>query len=61
MVKGSISRKEDVNKAMCRNTTKKNRTRYISMKNKAEKAVPKAMRENTEKCSNGLLSERIKN
>ena len=42
--KEAVSRKKDVNKAMCRNSTEENRRRYKSMKNKAKKAVSKAIR-----------------
>ena len=44
-VKEAVSRKKDPHKAMCWNSTAENKRRYKSMKNKAKKAVSKAMRE----------------
>ena len=44
-VKGVVSRKEEVHKAMCPNSTEENKRRYNSMKNKA---LSKAMREKAE-------------
>ena len=43
-VKEAASRKKEAHKAMCQNSTAENK-RYKSMKNKANKAVLKAMRE----------------
>ena len=42
-VKEAVSGKKDAHKAMCRNNTDENKRRYKSMKNKAKKAVSKAM------------------
>ena len=42
-VKEEVSRKMDVQKAMCQNNTEENKRRYKSMKNKAKKAVSKAV------------------
>ena len=47
-VKEEISRKKESHKAMCQNSTEENKRRYKSLKNKAKKAVSKAMREKTE-------------
>ena len=47
-VKEAVSRKKDAGKVMCWNSTEENRRRYKSMKNKAKKAVSKAMREKAE-------------
>ena len=44
-VKKKVSRKKDAHKAMCRISTEDNKIRHKSMKNKAKKAVSKAMRE----------------
>ena len=46
-VKEAVSRKEDAHKAMCKNSTEENR-RHKIMKEKAKKAVLKAMREKAE-------------
>ena len=42
-VKEAVSKKIDVHKAMCQNSTEENKRRYENMKNKAKKAVSKAM------------------
>ena len=47
-VKEAVSRKKDAHKAMCQDNTEGNKRRYKSMKNKARKAVSKAMREKAE-------------
>ena len=47
-VKEADSRKKEAHKAMCHNNTEENKRRHKSMKNKAKKAVPKAMREKAE-------------
>ena len=44
-MKEAVSRKKDAHKAMCRNSTEKNKRRYESMKKKEKKAVSEAMRE----------------
>ena len=44
-VKEGVSRKKDVHKAMCQSSTEETERRYESMKNMANKAVSKAMRE----------------
>ena len=44
-MKEADSRKKEAHKAMCQNNTEKNKRRYKSMKNKAKKAVSKALRE----------------
>ena len=44
-MKEAVSRKKEAHKAMCQNSTEENKGRYESMKNKANKAVSKAMRE----------------
>ena len=41
----AVSKKKGAYKAMCQNSTEENKRRYKSMKNKAKKAVSKAMRE----------------
>ena len=46
-VKEAVSRKKDAHKAMCQDNTDKNK-RHKSMKNKAKKAVSKAMKEKAE-------------
>ena len=43
----AVSRTKEAHKAMCENRTEENK-RYKSMKNKAKKAVFKAMREKAE-------------
>ena len=54
--------KNEVHKAMCQNSTEENKRRYKRMKNKAKKAVSKAMREKAEEvltelqnCHNWML------
>ena len=47
-MKEADSRKKDTHKAMYQNNTEENKM-YKSMKNKARKAVSKAMREKAEK------------
>ena len=42
--KEAVSWKKDAHNAMCQNSTEENKKRYKSMKNKAKKAVSKAMR-----------------
>ena len=44
-VKEAVSRKKEAHKAMCQNSSEENKRRYKSMKNKAKKAVFKAVRE----------------
>ena len=44
-MKQAVSRKEDANKVMCPNNSEDNKRKYRSMKNKAKKAVSKAIRE----------------
>ena len=44
-VKEAVSRKKDAHKAMCQNNIEENENRHKSMKNKAKKAVSKAMGE----------------
>ena len=44
-VKEELSRKKEVHKAMCQNSTEKNNRRSKSMMNKAKKAVSEEMRE----------------
>ena len=44
-MKDAISRKKDVHKAMCWNSTVKNKKMCRSMKNKVDNAVSKAMNE----------------
>ena len=46
-VKEAVSRKKEAHKSKCQNSTENN-SRYKSMKNKANKAVSKAMREMVE-------------
>ena len=60
-MKEAVSRKK-AHKAMCQNSTEENKMRHKSMKNKAKKAVSKAMREKAEEvltelqnCSYGML------
>ena len=43
-MKEAISWKKDSHKAMCQDNTEDNNRRYESIKNKANKAVSKAMR-----------------
>ena len=47
-MKEAVSRKKEAHKAMFQNSTEENKRRYKSMKNKANKAVSKAMREKPE-------------
>ena len=47
-VKEADSKRKDAHKAMYQNSTEENKRRYKSMKNKARKAVSKAMREKAE-------------
>ena len=55
-MKDLVSRKKDAYKTMCQNGTYENKRRYNSMKNKAKKAVSKAMREMADKtCSYGMF------
>ena len=61
-VKEAVSIKKDAQKAMCLNSTEENKSRYESMKNKAKKAVSKALREKAEEvltelqhCPNGMF------
>ena len=44
----AVSRKKNAYNMMCRNSTEENKRKYKSMKNKAKKAVSKAMREKSE-------------
>ena len=44
-MKEAVSRKKEAHKAMCQNSTVENKRRYKSMKNKANKAVSKAIRD----------------
>ena len=48
-VKETVLRKKDAHKVMCQNNTVDNKMRCKRLKNKAMKAVSKAMRENAEK------------
>ena len=48
VVKEAIPRKKEAHKVMCHSSAEKNKRRYESMKNKAEKAVSKATREKAE-------------
>ena len=47
-VKDAVSGKKEVHKAMCQNRTEENKRRHESLKNKAKKAVSKAIREKAE-------------
>ena len=47
-MKEAVSRKKDAHKTMCQDNTEDIKMRYKSMKNKAMKAVSKAMREKAE-------------
>ena len=47
-MKEAASRKKEAHKAMCQNSTEDKKRRHKSMKNKANKAVSKAMREKAE-------------
>ena len=47
-MKDEVSRKKEVHRAMHQNSTEENKRMYKSMKNKANKAVSKAMREKAE-------------
>ena len=58
----SVERKKDAHKTMCWNSAEENKRRYEGMKNKAKKAVSKAMIEKVEdtlieckNCPNGML------
>ena len=55
-VKEAVSKKTEVHKAMCQNSTEENKRRYKSMKNKASKAVSKATRQ---KAKRRLLNYKI--
>ena len=48
-MKEEVSRKKDVHRAMFQDNTEENKRRHKSLKNKAKKAVSKAMREKAEK------------
>ena len=48
-MKKTVSRKREAYKAMCQNSTEGNKRRYEGLRNKARKAVSKAMREWTDK------------
>ena len=61
-MKEAVSRRIEAHKAMRKNSTDENKRRYKNMKNKAKKAVSKAMREKAEealtklkKWPNGML------
>ena len=47
-MKEACSRKKDAHKVMCLNNTNEKKRRYKSMKNKAKKAVLRAMGDNAE-------------
>ena len=51
-VKEAVSRKKNVHKAMCLNSTEENKRWNKSIKNKSKKAASKAMREKTEEALN---------
>ena len=53
-MKVAVSRKKKAHKAMCRNSTKENKWRYKGMKNKAMKAVSKAIRVKAEEALSEL-------
>ena len=53
-VKEAVSRKKESHKAICKNSTEEKKRRYKSMKNKADKAVLKAMRETAEEALSEL-------
>ena len=55
-MKEAVSRKNEVQKAIYQNSTEENKRRYISMKNKANKAVSKAMRYKVEEALTELLN-----
>ena len=55
-VKEAVSRKKDAHRAMCQNNAVEKKRRYRSMKNKAKKAVSRAIRERAEE----VLTELIK-
>ena len=54
-VKKAVPMKKDAHKAMCWNNTVENMRRYEGMKNKAKKAVLKAMRVKAEEALNEFL------
>ena len=47
-MKEAVTRKKEAHKAMCQNSTEESKRRYKSMKNIANKAASKAMREKAE-------------
>ena len=47
-VKEAVSKQKDTHKAMCQNSTEENKSWYIIMKNKGNKAATKAMSEKAE-------------
>ena len=55
-VKEAVSRKKDAHRAMCQNNAVEKKRRDRSMKNKAKKAVSRAIREKAEE----VLTELIK-
>ena len=50
---GGSFRKKDAHRVVCWNSTEENERRYESMKNKAKKAVSKAMREKADDALTG--------
>ena len=47
-MKDAVSRKRDMQKAVCQDNTEENMRKYKGMKNRAKKPVPKAMRKKAE-------------
>ena len=61
-VKEAVSRKKESHNVMCQNSTEENKRRYKNMKNKANKAVSKALIEKSDEaltelqyCPNGMF------
>ena len=52
-MKEAVSRNKEAHKTMCENSTEENKRRNKSMKNKANKAVSKAMREKDKEALTG--------
>ena len=47
-MKEAIARKKEAHKVLCKNRTEENKARYKNMKNRANKVVAKAMKEEAE-------------
>ena len=57
-MKEGVSRKKEAHKAMSQNSPEKNKRRYKSMKNKANTAVSKAMKDKAEEALTELQNSK---